>query len=136
MEHPDLDPNADLIRRHDGAERVPLLPMAELIIVSPSSDPDQPPDVAIQWNPERLEQPIPGSALWRAVLERRLGAPPNPQDPADRVVRLQIERSLLRFPSLESWWSWLRSGWSAPPRVPPEPARPRRLGWWRRFRRG
>jgi hypothetical protein len=139
MDRPDSSSDTsetELVRRYDGTERIPLLPLAELIIVSPSADPQLPPDVAIRWNAERLEQPIPGSALWRAVLERRLAAAPDPGDPADRIVRDQVVRCLERFPSLESWWSWVRSGWSAPPPVVPKPAAGGSLArWWRRLRR-
>lgn len=136
MDSPDRLPDDELVRLHDGAERVPLLPWAELLIVAPSADPQLPPEVAIRWSSERIEQPIPGSALWRAVLQQRLAAAPDPGDPSDRIVRDQIERSLERFPSLESWWSWIRSGWSAPPPPAVAPVPKGWLGRWvGRFRR-
>ncbi len=129
------DLNADLVRRYDGAERVSLLPLARFVTVAPSTDPEEPVDVTIEWNPGWIEKPLPGSALWRAVLEGRL-AQPGPPSPVEPVIRRQIAQSLERFPDLESWWAWVRTGWVAPPK--PSPSAPRRPGLralLRRFRR-
>jgi len=104
----------DLLRRHDGLERVGQLPHARFVAVAPAAGADQPVHVEISWTPDTLEHPFPGSALWRAALTRRL-AEPQRDDPADRVLREQIIRSLERFPDLDSWWHWLRTGWTAPP---------------------
>ena len=103
----------ELIERHDGADRVALLPLAWLVTVSPSADTAHPVFVDIVWQPGQRQQPVPGSALWRAALQRRLAELKDP-DPLERVLRNQIERSVERFPDLESWWRWLRTGWLAP----------------------
>jgi hypothetical protein len=113
----------ELLRRHDGAERVAQLPYARLITIAPQAGRDDPVHVTIYWGGGTIEQPFPGSTLWRAVLERRLAEPASadPADPADRVLRAQIEHSLARFPDLETWWRWLRTGWLAPPTPPRAP---------------
>lgn len=106
----------DLLRRHDGAERIPRLPFAQLITIAPAAAADDPVHVTIIWGPGNVEQPFPGSSLWRAVLDRHLREPrPGPPTPAEPVLRAQIERSLERFPDLDTWWQWLRTGWTAPP---------------------
>jgi hypothetical protein len=122
----------ELLQRHDGAERVPALPYARLITIAPTAREDDPVHVAIDWGSGAIEQPFPGASLWRAVLERRLAEPPH-EDPADRVLRAQIQHSVERFPDLETWWHWLRTGWTAPPE--PEAERKgrraeRRGAWW------
>jgi len=131
----DTDPNADRARQYDGIERIPFLPDAEFITVAPSTSVDDPVDVTIEWAPGHIEKPLPGSALWRAVLESRL-APPATPDPADRLIRHQILGSLARFPDLETWWAWIRTGWTAPPKPASRPRRDRSLrAWLQRFRR-
>jgi hypothetical protein len=129
-------PNADLVRQYDGHERIPQLAHAALITLAPSTDPDEPVDVLIEWSPGQVEKPLPGSALWRAVLEGRLARPVS-RDPAERLIRRQVQRSLERFPDLESWWHWVRTGWTAPPKPDSEAGRRRRTlgGLFRRFRR-
>lgn len=117
--------DADLVRQYDGVERIPLLPLARFVTLAPSTDPGQPVDVTIEWAPDRIEKPLPGSALWRAVLEGRLGRPMS-RDPLERLVRRQIIASLDRYPDLETWWAGLRTGWTAPP--PPDRPRERGLG--------
>jgi hypothetical protein len=121
----------ELLRRYDGGERISQLPFAQLVSIAPAADEDDPVAVQIVWSPGAIEHPFPGSSLWRAVLERHLDRPPD-DGPADRVLRAQIERSLERYPDLESWWHWLRTGWTAPPK--PEGARrgkraERSTGW-------
>ncbi len=105
----------ELLRRHDGAERVPLLPYARFVAVSPAADEDEPAMVEIEWAPGSVEHPHPGSTLWRAALTNRLSEPAG-DDPGETVIRAQIERSLARFPNLDTWWRWLRTGWTAPPK--------------------
>lgn len=122
----------DVLRRHDGAERIPLLGVALLITVAPNDREGDPTVVAIEWSPGRTEHPIPGSSLWRAVLTQRLAEPPS-GDPTEPVLRAQIERSLARYPDLETWWHWLRTGWTAPPVV--EAPGINHQPWWRRWRR-
>ena len=121
----------ELLARYDGAERVKDLASAKLVMIAPSGSADDPVAVTIEWAPGAMERPLPGSALWRAVLARRLEADAA-GDPGAEVVRLQIRRSLERFPDLESWWHWLRTGWTAPPTPePPKPARRQGGRWWR-----
>jgi len=121
----------ETLRRHDGAERIPLLPYARLITIAPADREGDPTVVAIHWTLGQVEHPIPGSSLWRAVLRQRLEQPPS-DDPAESLLRAQIEHSLARYPDLETWWHWLRTGWTAPPVVEaPRKHRP----WWRRWRR-
>ena len=118
----------ELLARYDGAERIQDLASAKLVLVAPSRSADDPVAVMIEWATGTLERPLPGSALWRAVLAGRLQAKAY-GDPGAEVVRLQIRRSLERFPDLESWWHWIRTGWTAPPL--PEPQKPpRRQGRW------
>ena len=62
-----------------------------------------------------LDRPIPGSTLWRAAVERRL-ADPSGGGPAEEILRRQLRESLERFPSLEVYWEWVRSGWRSAPR--------------------
>ena len=129
------DPNADLARQYDGIERMPLLAHAEFITLAPSTDPNQPVDVTIAWGLDRVEKPLPGSALWRTVLENRLARQITP-DPAERLIRHQILRSLDRYPDLVSWWAWVQNGWTAPPKPTPRPDQRRSLrSLLRRFRR-
>ena len=105
-----------LLAQYDGAERIADLATARLIMLAPANATDDPVAVTIQWASGDMERPLPGSALWRATLWRQL-AMAGPVDPADDVVRRQIRRSLDRFPDLESWWHWVRTGWTAPPRL-------------------
>jgi len=121
----------DLVRRYDGAERIPLLSYAQLVVISPTDRAEDPVSVLVRWTPDSFERPVPGSSLWRAILQRRL-AQPIGSDPADQVLRDQIASSLGRWPNLETWWHWLRTGWTAPPRVPAssEKARRGRRLWW------
>ncbi len=118
---PSQDIPAELVRRYDGADRIPQLSGARLVVVSAASSADDPVAALIQWTADAFERPAPGSALWRAILERRLAEPPV-ADPADQVLRDQILRSLERWPNLETWWHWLRTGWTAPPKFTPSSA--------------
>jgi hypothetical protein len=107
----------ELFEQIDGVDRIEKLPLAHFLTIAPAAVRDAPVYVSISWTPDLVEAPTPGSALWRTVLIHRLEAPVS-DDPADRVLRSQIEQSLHRFPSLEAWWSWIRTGWIAPPRRP------------------
>lgn len=111
----------------DGAERVSSLAMARLVMVSPSNREGAPVHVAIKWAPGVWEQPVPGSSLWHTVLEQRLAAL-DPSVPDQRILGGQIRQSRARFPDLESWWAWVRSGWTRPPA--PDPQRRR---WWHQW---
>lgn len=122
---------AELVRQYDGAERVPALPSARLVSVAPATRNADPVLVAIEWVPGVVERPAPGSSLWRAALAARL-AEPSRDTPDDALVREQIEQSLARFPDLESWWHWVRTGWLAAPHVDSvRPAWPEGSPWWR-----
>ena len=103
----------ELLERYDGAERVARLPLALFIAIAPSADPDHPVFVEVTWEPGVVERPPAGSSLWRAALTNRLAQSPRP-DHYDALLRGEIERSLSRFPDLETWWAWLRTGWLAP----------------------
>lgn len=118
MSHSDRE----LLRRYDGAERIERLPLAQFVTLAPSTDPDEPVDVTIEWGPSVIEKPLPGSSLWRAVLTERLRYPPT-GDRAESIVWAQITRSLERFPDLETWGAWLRSGWTTPPKTSERPPR-------------
>jgi len=117
-----------LYRQYDGAERIPFLAAARLVLLSAAANEEDPVSVLIQWTADSFERPAPGSALWRAVLDGRLAMPPG-DDPGEGLLRKQIEISLRRWPDLETWWRWLRSGWTAPPRPgrwpPADPSRGR-----------
>lgn len=99
----------------EGVDRVPLLDLAEGVIVGPPRSPDEPPLVLIEWTPAHVERPQPGSVLWRAVIEREIAAPVDNPDPIAFERVEQLRRSLRRWPDLDTWWAWLRTGWLAPP---------------------
>jgi hypothetical protein len=107
----------ELLRQHDGAERIPYLPLAQLVTVTPLAREDDPTAVEIVWGPGSVERPAPRASLWRAALQRYL-AEPESADPADAILRAQVGRSLERYPDLETYWHWLRTGWTARPAVP------------------
>jgi hypothetical protein len=99
---PILSP-AEAYRQYDGEERVPLLPFAHSISWAPpvpmDDDAEQEPVyVWIEWAPDVMERPLPGSALWRAALTRVAGRMPE----ASPV----IEDDLRRFPDFASWLRW------------------------------
>jgi len=117
----DRDPQAEhraleeaLLRQHDGAERVARLPCAQFVVVSPGTRARDPVFVEIVWSAQAIEHPIPGSTLWRAVLADWLLRHPS-LDPVEGTLRAAVEQSLARWPDLETWWHWLRTGWTAPP---------------------
>jgi len=118
---------AEVRRELDGLARVPLLPLARVVISAPSADPDEPAAVIIEWRQGVVERATPGSAIWRAALQRQLAEPAR-NDPADAIVRGQMQRSLARFPDMESWFALVRTGWLVAPTAPP--ARPPRRRWW------
>jgi len=107
----------ELLRRHDGADLALRLDEARIIAIAPALEPDAPVYVEIVWA-DRLDHPIPGSTLWRSAIERRLAQPAGDRSDSD-VLRRQMRDSLDRFPSLEDYWEWVRTGWrSAPTRLP------------------
>lgn len=113
--HPPGLPSADdSYIQFDGEDRVPRLPSARFILVSPSAAVNDPVHVAILWPSGIWEQPVAGSRLWHAVLDRRM-AELDSRIPEQRILQDEIRLSAERFPDLESWWKWLRSGWTAPP---------------------
>lgn len=95
----------DVLRQYDGAERVSLLSSAEFVAVAPGATGEEPVYVFVEWAPQIVERPYPGSAIWRAVIERYL-AQPRCGDPAFRVLRPIVEDCLRRFPSLDTWLRW------------------------------
>lgn len=96
--------DAEVRRAIEGEERVALLPEAELVGVAPGED-DGPPFVVIRWTLDSTERPYPGTAIWRAALERYLEGPVQDAS-AEWVVRPLIATGLERFPSLEAWLRW------------------------------
>jgi hypothetical protein len=108
---------------------VALLPHARVVVSAPSLDPDEPAMVVIEWEAGVTERAVPGSALWRAALERHLAQPGN-SGPENRIVREQIQRALARLPSIEAWFDWPRSGWLMPPHQEDEPHPRRRHRPW------
>jgi len=100
----------------DGIDRIPLLDFAESVIVGPPTRPDEPALVVIEWTGGRVERPPPGSTLWRAVIARELAPLESADDPPSRERAEQLGASLRRWPDLDTWWTWLRTGWLAPPR--------------------
>jgi hypothetical protein len=114
----------EILRQYDGVERVALLPYASFIAVVPGTDAEEPAYVFIEWAPDVIERPYPGSAIWRAALERYL-AHPRDDDPTYRALRPVVMEGLDRFPSLEAWLRWADRE-----RVVPTAARPRRRPSW------
>lgn len=92
-------------RQLEGGERVRLLRTADFLAVTVAGSPDGPSVVFIGWSATLLEQAYPGTAIWRAALERFLRTPPT-NDPAAALVRRSAAESLARFESLESWLAW------------------------------
>ena len=77
------------LRNIDGEERVPFLSQAHMIAIAPGTPQEDhlegPTYVFIEWAPGIVERPYPGSAIWRAVLERSL-------DHLDEQSRNQSDR--------------------------------------------
>lgn len=92
-------------RQLEGEERVGLLHTADFLAVTVAGSPHGPSVVFIGWSETLVEQAYPGTAIWRAALERFLRTPPS-QDPADELVRRSAVESLARFQSLEDWLRW------------------------------
>ncbi len=114
--------SSEQLRSLDGVDRVPLLSSALEVIVGPRTHPDEPAFVIIEWVPGRVEHPIPGSSLWRAAIElelAKLSESNDPNGPVGRTLSEQLRQTLRRWPDLETWWLWLRTGWLAPPRRAP-----------------
>lgn len=126
------------LRQIDGVERVPFLSQAPMIAIAPGTAQEDhsegPTYVFIEWAPGIVERPYPGSAIWRAVLERSLDhlddqtrehahAPEHAEDASHNggavnrgvwdaesqshdYFRSAIEADLARFQSLEMWFRW------------------------------
>lgn len=92
------------LREIEGVERVPLLPLAHSIAVSPGTEGDEPAYVFIEWSSAKVERPFPGTAIWRAALERYLDH--RASSDAHPLVRKALQQSLDRFPTLDSWLRW------------------------------
>jgi hypothetical protein len=95
----------EILRRLDGVERAALLPYANLVAIAPGPDAEEPVYVFIEWSPDAIERPYPGSAVWRAALERYL-AHPRDDDPTFRALAPIVQACLQRFPSLDAWIRW------------------------------
>lgn len=102
----------------DGTDRVPLLSLAQAVAIAPGESAAPGPSggdptfVFIVWCPGVIERPHPGSAIWRAALERFLashGTSPACDDGGvaeSDPVRHAVAADLERFPSLEAWLDW------------------------------
>ena len=88
-------------RAYEGEERVPLLGLAEFLAVVPGFDPEEPVYVFIQWAPGIVERPYPGTAIWRASLDRYLAS-----DSTKPALRPLVAKSLEHFQTLEAWLRW------------------------------
>lgn len=117
-------------REVEGETRVPLLPLAYALAwapPAPSTDEadEEPLYVWIEWAPDLMERPYPGSALWRAALERIAARVP--------AASPLVEDALRRFPTLESWLRWQDHD-RRPSREPSPSARAARFPgvplWW------
>ncbi|MDE3151236.1 MAG: hypothetical protein KGL93_03220 [Gemmatimonadota bacterium] len=96
----------EIVRREmDGAERVPLLARAHMVALAPPVEGSEPVYVYVEWTPGQIERPVPGSAVWRAVLDAYL-AVDHPTQPQESLVRAAVRASRDRFPSLEHWFRW------------------------------
>lgn len=93
----------------DGSDRIPFLPLASYVAFAPGSAPDEPPFAWIIWRPGVIERPLPGSALWRRILQQFLERP-DPLGAAEQSLRAVVAESLERFPTLESWIRWDAGG--------------------------
>jgi hypothetical protein len=89
----------------EGIERIALLPRAEFLAVTVGGEIDAPVVVFIGWGGEVVERAYPGTAIWRAAIERYLAGPIS-TDPGDPIVRAAAEESLIRFPTLDRWLAW------------------------------
>lgn len=117
----------DRLRQLEGVERIDLLPLAEHVALTPGTLADEPAAVFIEWAPGAVERPFPGTAIWRAVLERFLRTA-RPDDRQWGILRPIIAGNLDRFPSLDAWLRWAdhermvaRADLAAPGRLRPEP---------------
>jgi hypothetical protein len=113
----------DVLQRYDGVERVALLSLAEFVAIAPGTTGDEPVYVFIEWAPQMVERPYPGSAIWRAAIERYL-AQPRDGDPTYQALRPVVEDCLRRFPSLDAWLRWANRE-----RVVPETRRREKVSW-------
>jgi hypothetical protein len=112
-------------RRIEGVERIPLLESAEFVALTVGTEPEEPVTVFIGWYSELTERPYPGTAIWRAAVERFLRAAPTGNS-GERQVRIAAEASLDRFPSLDRWLTWADH---ERPVARSRPAQPSRAFW-------
>lgn len=118
---------SDALREYDGAQRVARLLDARAIALAPGADDAaEPVYVWIEWSAGIVERPLPGSAIWRAVLSQYLNRPAGP-DPTEPAVRRAVAMSLSRWPTLERWLAW-RDHQRTLPAARPE-ARPAARRW-------
>jgi len=117
-------PEREELRQLDAAERVGWLPYARAVALAPGPPGDEEPTyVFIVWALGVVERPCPGSALWRAVLERFLRKEHSrarselPDEAAD-PVGLAVAADLRRFPSLDAWFAWRDRDRTVPNRRP------------------
>jgi len=110
-----VDLTPEEMRALDGAHRVPFLSLAATLIVAPPREPDDPASVIIEWGPGRVERPVPGSTLWHASIEREIERLVADGESMSLRLAAQLSRAGKRWPDIEAWWSWLRTGWLAPP---------------------
>lgn len=113
-----IESEQETLRRLDGVERAPLLPYAVLVAIAPGTSVEEPPYVFIEWTPDVIERPYPGSAVWRAALEQYL-AHPRDEDPTYRALAPIVAVCLERFPSLDAWLRWADRERTVPD-APPE----------------
>lgn len=92
-------------RQLEGEERLGLLSAAEFMAVTVGGALGSPSVVFIGWSQNLVEQAYPGTAIWRAALERFLRTPPT-ADPGNTLVRRAALDSLNRFTTLERWLAW------------------------------
>ena len=102
-----------------------------VVTVGPGRFPEEPAHVLIEWKPNTVEQPTPGSALWRAAIEQELSREKR-DEPGEDFLAQQLRASLDRYPMMETWWAWVRTGWTTPPKPAPRRERPHPLRWLRR----
>lgn len=113
-------------RQLEGVERIARLARADFLAVTVGDSPDAPAIVFIGWTAELVERTYPGTAIWRAAIERYLASTPN-GDPGDPLVRAMARESLTRFPTLDRWLSWLDHERQRAARAGPAPPRPPRF---------
>lgn len=105
--HPPASVDALLVQRKqfDGIHRIALLPQAGAISVAPGCTVGDTVHVMIAWSAVDIEEPYPGTTIWRAVLERFLANAPD-DDPVWQTLKPILIADLERFPSLSAYLQW------------------------------